>query len=42
LNVPVGESSLSASKDGVQFSDRHSLPRGVLVSAAPPHGIRQR
>jgi hypothetical protein len=41
-NVPVGEYTLSAKKDGVTFStvDIRCRP-GVLVNAAPPHGIQQ-
>lgn len=41
-NVPVGDYTLSASKDGVTFStvDIRCRP-GVLVNAAPPHGIQQ-
>lgn len=41
-NVPVGEYTLSAAKDGVTFSTVDIRCRaGVLVNAAPPHGIQQ-
>lgn len=41
-NVPVGEYTLSAAKDGLTFSTVDVRCRaGVLVNAAPPHGIQQ-
>ena len=41
-NVPVGEYTLTATKSGVTFSTVDIRCRaGVLVNAAPPHGIQQ-
>lgn len=41
-NVPVGEYTLSAAKDGTTFSTVGIRCRaGVLVNAAPPHGIQE-
>ncbi len=41
-NVPVGEYTLSAVKDGYTFSTVNVRCRaGVLINAAPPHGIQQ-
>jgi hypothetical protein len=41
-NVPVGDYTLSASKNGTSFSTVDVRCRaGVLVNAAPPHGIQE-
>lgn len=43
VNVPVGEYTMTAAKDGATFSTVTIRCRaGVLVNAAPPNGIQQR